>query len=67
MKEIPILRLVLPEGVVAPKSEPDLRNRAAHLYPQSLSLQNKWVRAVSVLRTTRKGWCLDDPATLPRK
>ena len=62
-----MLRLVLPDGAVAPKSESDLRIRAAHLYPQSKSLQNKWVRAVTVLRTTKKGWCLDDPATLSRK
>ena len=33
--------------------------RAARLWPDSPDLQLRWLRAVAVVRQTRRGWLLD--------
>ena len=38
-----------------------MQERAARLYPDSEYLQREWLRAVSVVRSTRNGWHLDQP------
>lgn len=42
-----------------------LRRRAERLYPDSLYLQAEWMRAIAVVRATRRGWLLDRPT--PRR
>lgn len=36
-----------------------LAARAAELFPDNPGLQREWLRAVSVVRSTRAGWILD--------
>lgn len=36
-----------------------LAERAALLYPHSEPLQREWLRAVQVVRATRRGWLLE--------
>lgn len=38
-----------------------LEQRAARLWPDSPALQAEWLRAVAVVRSTRRGWRLDNP------
>lgn len=38
-----------------------LRRRAELLYPASHYLQTEWMRAIAVVRATRRGWLLDKP------
>ncbi len=40
-----------------------LQIMAARLYPYSEALQAEWLRAVSVVRGTSRGWLLDKPVT----
>lgn len=48
----------------APEAPPKpLAAQAARLYPQSEALQREWMRAVTVVRRTRRGWLLDHPVT----
>lgn len=35
--------------------------RAERLYPESPYLQAEWLRAIRVVRTTSRGWLLDQP------
>jgi hypothetical protein len=35
--------------------------RAARLWPDNPDLQLRWLRAVAVVRKTRRGWLLDRP------
>jgi hypothetical protein len=35
--------------------------RAVRLYPDSPYLQREWLRAVAVVRSTSRGWHLDQP------
>lgn len=37
--------------------------RAARLWPDSPTNQREWLRAVGVVRRTRRGWLLDQPVT----
>lgn len=37
--------------------------RAARLYPENQYLQREWLRAIGVVRCTRRGWLLDHPTT----
>lgn len=41
-----------------PRGNPML-DRAKRLYPDNVTLQREWIRAVSVVRRTRKGWLLE--------
>lgn len=52
------LRVVLP--VSMPKPPRDLQARAAVLWPDDARLQAEWVRAVRVVRSTARGWLLDE-------
>lgn len=36
-----------------------LRERAQRLWPESTGLQDRWIRAVHVVRATTKGWLLE--------
>ena len=38
-----------------------LEKRAERLYPDSEYLQREWRRAVAVVRSTKKGWLLEQP------
>lgn len=50
-----------------PMSPPDvpgsgllsLADRAARLWPDDGHLRQEWLRAISVVRSTRRGWLLD--------
>lgn len=44
----------------APQRDP-LAERAARLYPHSTDLQRRWMRAVQIVRNTRRGWLLERP------
>lgn len=37
--------------------------RAARLWPDNHDMQLRWLRAVAVVRKTRRGWLLDRPLT----
>jgi hypothetical protein len=39
----------------------DLERQAARLYPDSYYLRSEWMRAVAVVRSTSRGWHLDQP------
>lgn len=39
----------------------DLKRRAAELWPESRSLQARWLMAVRKVRMTSRGWLLDQP------
>ena len=52
---------ICPPVVQAQPSE--MQAKAARLYPHSEHLQREWVRAVSVVRRTHRGWVLDQPVT----
>lgn len=41
-----------------------LQQRAERLWPDSPRNQAEWLRAVDVVRSTRRGWELDKPVTL---
>lgn len=47
----------------APAKRDPLAERAARLWPDSERNQREWVRAVTVVRRTRRGWLLDHPVT----
>lgn len=47
--------------VRGPQPRDHLAERAAALWPQSPELQRRWLRAVAVVRSTRRGWLLDKP------
>lgn len=38
-----------------------LAERAAALWPESIDIQRRWMRAVQVVRNTRRGWLLERP------
>lgn len=38
-----------------------LQQRAERLYPSNFYLQREWLRAITVVRSTRLGWKLDKP------
>lgn len=40
-----------------------LVQRAKRLWPDSPTHQREWLRAVAVVRRTRRGWLLDQPVT----
>ena len=44
----------------APQRDP-LAERAAALWPESTDLQRRWMRAVQIVRNTRRGWLLERP------
>ena len=39
----------------------ELQERAERLYPRSHVLQRAWIRAVLLVRGTKRGWVLDRP------
>ncbi len=39
----------------------NLAQRAELLWPDSEALQREWLRAVGVVRRTRRGWLMDRP------
>ena len=41
------------------RSEPDLILQAIRLYPGNVYLQREWMRAVEVVRGSKRGWLLD--------
>jgi len=41
--------------------DPTLIARAVRNYPDSEYLQQAWLRAIEVVRATRRGWLLDNP------
>lgn len=41
--------------------DPTLLARAARNYPDNEALQRAWLRAVEVVRSTVRGWLLDNP------
>lgn len=43
------------------REQRDISKTAARLFPDSQSLQAEWMRAVGVVRSTRRGWLLDRP------
>jgi hypothetical protein len=46
----------------APKRKPgliELGARAAKIWPQNPAMQKEWLRAVSVVRATSRGWVLE--------
>lgn len=45
----------------AAQPDPALQERAARLWPDSQPLQVEWLRAVALVRSTRRGWRLDNP------
>ena len=53
---------------VAPLSLPALWVRSCELFPgpDSTRLRVEWVRAVRVVRSTRRGWVLDRGSACPR-
>lgn len=42
----------------------ELQRVAERLYPRNRALQAEWLRAVTVVRSTKRGWVLDMPATI---
>ena len=40
-----------------------LAERAARNYPDSPALQQAWINAVALVRSTKRGWLLDKPIT----
>lgn len=38
-----------------------LLQRARRLWPDSIEMQARWMKAVAVVRKTRRGWLLDNP------
>lgn len=46
--------------------ELELIELAARLYPDSAYLQTQWLRAVTVVRATARGWLLDMPVVRVR-
>jgi hypothetical protein len=40
-------------------TNPDLILDAIRLYPGNVYLQREWMRAIEVVRATRRGWTLD--------
>ncbi|MCZ2133827.1 MAG: hypothetical protein LC098_00105 [Burkholderiales bacterium] len=53
----PALRLLSPPARQPYPTPAD----AARLWPESAELQRRWLRAVAVVRATRRGWLLDQP------
>lgn len=50
--------------IAGPTYRPDpLAAQAARLWPDSADLQRRWLRAVAVVRSTRRGWLLDGKVT----
>jgi len=41
--------------------DPTLIARAARNYPDNPTLQHLWLKAVALVRSTRRGWLLDKP------
>lgn len=39
--------------------EENLVLRAMRLWPKNFAMQEEWLRAIEVVRSTRKGWLLD--------
>ena len=37
----------------------DLQSTATRLWPENYEMQQKWVRAVTHLRSTKRGWIFD--------
>lgn len=48
-----------PAGAPATSVDPRLAMRAARLWPESPALQREWLRAISVVRSTQRGWLLE--------
>ena len=44
---------------LTPPASTALQQRAARAYPDSPALQAEWLRAVRVVRASRRGWLLD--------
>ena len=45
------------------QSKKQLRDRAKELFPDDEAKQEKWLKAISVLRASDKGFVLDKPVT----
>jgi len=45
----------------------DLALHARALYPHDPYLQQQWIRAVRLVRTTARGWLLDPPRLPPAR
>lgn len=43
------------------RDDEELERAARVLYPDDPYLQQQWLRAVHLVRTTALGWCLDPP------
>lgn len=39
----------------------NLQLRAERLWPDNQAMQREWIRAVAVVRSTRRGWLLERP------
>lgn len=44
------------------RDDNELERQARILYPDDPYLQQQWLHAVRLVRTTALGWCLDPPA-----
>lgn len=55
---LPAVTAMRPEATAA-EVIPGSKAHAALLFPDSDVLQMKWLRAVSVVRSTKHGWVLD--------
>ena len=40
-------------------TDPDLMSRAERLWPHSPTLQQRWIAAVILVRSTKRGWVCD--------
>ena len=47
----------------APSPALALAERAARNYPDSPALQQAWINAINMVRSTKRGWLLDKPIT----
>jgi hypothetical protein len=43
-----------------------IERRAQWLFPDNEYMQREWLRAVAVVRSTKRGWLLDHPAEKKR-
>ena len=41
-----------------------LAQRAARNFPESAPIQAAWLRAIAIVRASKRGWVLDSPITL---
>lgn len=52
-----------PATLQAHEARTAAEQRAASLWPHQPALQAKWLRAVEIVRSTSRGWRLDNPLT----